>query len=73
EMNVSFDSINKYHEQEYMLRFFESKEEQQLVRRSGVRLSIGFDGHRIEDYLPQRVQDYCKRVQEMGIKLVFED
>ncbi len=73
EMNVSFDSIHKYHEHEYMLRFFESKEEQQLVRRSGVRLSIGFDGHRIEDYLPQRVQDYCKRVQDMGIKLVFED
>jgi hypothetical protein len=56
-----------------MLEFFRNEEQQAIVRESGVRLSIGFDGHRVEDYLPQRVKDYCRRVTEMGIKLAFEE
>ena len=72
EMNVSYDSIHKYREHEYMLEFFKNKEQQAIVRESGVRLSIGFDGHRVEDYLPERVADYCRRVTAMGIKLAFE-
>ena len=73
EMNVSYDSIHKYREHEYMLEFFKNEEQQAIVRESGVRLSVGFDGHRIEDYLPSRVADYCRRVSEMGIKLEFEE
>lgn len=73
EMNVSYDSIHKYREHPYMLRFFEDTEQQAIVRESGVRLSVGFDGHRVEDYLPHRVADYCRRLQEMGIRLAFED
>lgn len=72
EMNVSYDSIHNYHEHEYMLHFFESEEQQKIVRDSGVRLSVGFDGHRIEDYLPERVKSYCNRIHEMGILLAFE-
>ena len=44
-----------------------------LLRRAGVEVSVGFDGHRIEDYRPDRVADYCRRVTAMGIKLAFED
>ena len=73
EMNVSYDSIHKYREHAYMLRFFEDKEQQAMVRESGIRLSVGFDGHRIEDYLPGRVADYCRRITDMGIKLAFEE
>ena len=73
EMNVSYDSIHKWHEHEYMLRFFGDAEEQAIVRESGLRLSVGFDGHRTEDYLPARVADYCRRISAMGIKLAFED
>lgn len=73
EMNVSYDSIHKYREHEYMLEFFKNEEQQAIVRESGVRLSIGFDGHRVEDYLPERISDYCRRVTEMGIKLAFEE
>ena len=73
EMNVSYDSIHKYREHPYTLRFFEDTEQQAIVRESGVRLSVGFDGHRVEDYLPRRVADYCRRLQEMGIRLAFED
>lgn len=73
EMNVSYDSIHKYREHEYMLEFFRNEEQQAIVRESGVRLSVGFDGHRVEDYLPERVADYCRRVTAMGIKLAFEE
>ena len=73
EMNVSYDSIHGYKEHEYMLRFFASEKEQDLIRRSGVRLSVGFDGHRVEDYRPDRVRDYCERVKALGIGLVLDE
>ena len=73
EMNVSYDSIHGYREHKYMLEFFKNEEQQAIVRESGVRLSVGFDGHRVEDYLPMRVVDYCKRITSLGIKLAFED
>ena len=55
-----------------MLRFFEDPEQQAIVRESGLRLSVGFDGHRVEDYLPERIKDYCRSITAMGIKLQFE-
>ena len=73
EMNVSYDSIHKFREHEYMLRFFENEEQQDIVRRSGVRLSVGFDGHRCNKYKADRVADYCHRIEKMGIKMAFED
>ena len=44
-----------------------------LENDTGVRLSVGFDGHRVEDYLPERVAYYCRKISDMGIKLAFED
>ena len=73
EMNVSFDSIHKFREHAYMLRFFEDEEQQDIIKRSGVRLSVGFDGHRCNEYKPDRVADYCRRIEKMGIKMAFED
>ena len=73
EMNVSYDSIHKYREHPYMLRFFEDAEQQAIVRESGVRVSVGFDGHRVEDYRPDRVVAACHRLTAMGIKLAFEE
>ena len=72
ELNVNLDTIHKGNQHAYMLRFFESPEEQSIIRKSGVRVSVGFDGHRIEDYKPERIRDYCNRISEMGIKLAFE-
>ena len=43
------------------------------MREAGVRLSVGFDGHRIEEYNPARVQKACERIHAMGIKLAFEE
>jgi hypothetical protein len=73
EMNVNLDSIHKFHEHPYVLEFFENEEQQAIVRESGLRLSVGFDGHRVEDYLPQRVNAACRQISNMGIKLAFEE
>ena len=73
EMNVRYDSIHNYREHGYMLEFFKNEEQQAIIRESGVRLSVGFDGHRVEDYLPLRVADYCQRISALGIKMAFED
>ena len=72
EMNVSYDSIHNYREHPYMLKFFEDEEQQAIVRESGVRLSVGFDGHRIAEYRPDRIKEYCKRIEDMGIRLAFD-
>lgn len=73
EMNVSYDSIHHYREHPYMLRFFADEEQQAIIRESGVRLSVGFDGHRVKDYLPERVKAYCEKITRLGIKLAFEE
>ena len=72
EMNVSYDSTHGYREHGYMLEFFRNKDQQKIVKESGVLLSVGFDGHRATDYQPQRIKDYNKRIADMGIKKVFE-
>ena len=71
EMNVSYDSIHGYREHPYMLRFFEDEREQEIVRESGVEVSIGFDGHRLEDYLPERIQNYNRRLEALSIPRPF--
>ena len=71
EMNVSYDSIHGYRIHPYMLDFFEDEAKQDLVRRTGVPISIGFDGHRVEDYLPERVKEYNLRLDGLGVKKAF--
>ena len=72
EMNVNFDPTHGYHVHEYVTEFFSNEKEQEIVRNSGLRVSIGFDGHRVKDYLPQRVCDFNERLSALGIKKPFE-
>ncbi len=72
EMNVSFDSIHNYREHGYVIEFFNNPEQQEIIRKSGVKLSVGFDSHRVEDYRSDRVKDACKKLIKLGIPLVFE-
>ena len=51
---------------------FTNEEKQEIVRRSGARVSVGFDGHRVEDYLPERVKEYNNKLTELGILKPFE-
>ena len=73
EMNVSYDPTHNFRQHQYMLDFFDNPEQQDIVRRAGVEVSVGFDGHRVCDYLPERVKDYCRKIEEMKIKMPFED
>ena len=72
EMNISYDAIHHYREHSYMLEFFKNSDWQDAVRRAGVRVSIGFDGHRVGDYRPDRVLHFNRALTEMGIKKPFE-
>ena len=73
EMNVNLDTIHKGHEHAYMLEFFRNPEQQEIVRKSGVRLSVGFDGHRVYDYKPDRIAAYCRKIEELGIPMAFAE
>ncbi len=73
EMNVNYDSTHKFREHKYVKRFFEDAEQQAIIRESGVRVSVGFDGHKVIDYRPDCVIDCCKKLTSLGIKLAFED
>ncbi len=73
EINVNYDSIHNFREHGYVKRFFEDNEQQQIVKESGVKLSVGFDGHNVEDYCAERIANACKKIEKMGIPLVFND
>lgn len=57
ELNVNYDSIHGYNEHQYVKNFFTNKEQQQIVKDTGLYISVGFDGHRMEDYLIDRVKN----------------
>ena len=71
EMNVNFDSVHHYREHPYVAAFLEDPAQQEIIRESGVLLSVGFDGHRVEDYRPERVQNCCRKIEQLGLKFVF--
>ena len=72
EINVNYDSLHNFKIHDYVTGFFKNKQQQDIVKRSGVRLSVGFDGHIAKEYKAQRVHTACKLIQDMGIHLVFE-
>ena len=69
EMNVNYDTTHGHHEHEYVKRFFASEKERDIIRNSGVYLSVGFDGHRMEDYDVLRVKTACEKIEEWGLNL----
>lgn len=69
EMNVSYDSVHHYREHAYVKDFIASEEQQRIVRDSGVRLSVGFDSHRIEEYRDDRVKEMCNFLKKIQIPL----
>ena len=72
EMNVSYDPTHHYRVHGYMVDFFADEEKQDIVRRSGVLVSVGFDGHRAADYLPDRVREYNEKLIAANIRRPFE-
>jgi len=70
ELNVNYDSIHGYKEHAYVKEFFENKELQEAVKKSGMLLSVGFDGHRLEDYDGGRVKNACLKLKELSLPTV---
>jgi hypothetical protein len=72
ELNVNLDSSHEYKTHDYVTEFFKNKTQQQIVKSSGVKLSIGFDSHAIKEYKPSRLQTAHNLIKTMGIPLMFE-
>lgn len=72
ELNVSYDSIHRYTEHGYVKAFLASPEKQALIRNAGVYISVGFDGHRREDYDGERVHRMYDYLKENGFRLADE-
>ncbi len=66
EMNVSYDSIHRYKKHGYVLDFLADTEKQDIIRHTGVPLSVGFDGHRHEDYDGERVHTMTAFLRDNG-------
>ena len=66
ELNVSYDSIHGYREHEYVKEFMKNPVQQELVKRTGLMLSVGFDGHRKEDYAVDRVRSANEFIRKNG-------
>lgn len=56
ELNVNYDSIHGYREHNYVKTFFSNQEQQDIVKKVGLYVAVGFDGHRKEDYCVSRVE-----------------
>lgn len=72
ELNVNYDSIHGYCEHEYVNAFYNNVEQQQAVKQVGLYVSVGFDGHSMEDYLVDRVNKANDFLQSCGIKNAVE-
>ena len=70
ELNVNYDSKHNYREHQYVKDFFGNSGLIDAVRRSGMKMSVGFDGHRLEDYSAERVISACRRLEELSIPMI---
>ena len=72
ELNLNYDSVHNFQSYDYVPAFLQNKQQQEIIRKSGVRLSVGFDSHAANEYKPMRIITTCKILQDAGIHLVFE-
>jgi histidinol phosphatase-like PHP family hydrolase len=72
EMNVNLDSVHNFKTHAYVTEFFKNKEQQEIVKKSGVKLSVGFDCHAAKEYKADRIKTANKLIKDMGIRLAFD-
>ncbi len=70
ELNVNYDSKHHFREHRYVKDFFENAGLIDAVKKSGMKLSVGFDGHLLEDYAADRVINTCKRLEELSVPMI---
>lgn len=67
ELNVSYDSIHKYNRHTYVYDFINDAQKIDIVKRSGIKLSIGFDSHRCDEYYAPAVYDIYRFLKQNNI------
>lgn len=70
ELNVNFDATHQFREHRYVYELLEDMEKQDIIRRSAVALSVGFDCHKADQYLPERVKYACDKIEKLGLGMV---
>ncbi len=72
ELNVNYDSVHSYTEHAYVKDFFADEKKQAIIKKVGLELSVGFDGHRKEEYKVERVKNACEFLLNNGFNLITE-
>ena len=70
ELNVNCDSKHHYREHQYVKDFFGNAALIDAVKKSGIKLSVGFDGHILEDYDAERVINACRSLEALSIPMI---
>lgn len=70
ELNVNYDSIHGFKEHAYVKEFMSDAEQRKIVKETGLRISVGFDGHRFAEYKVDRVKSACDFLIANGFNLV---
>ena len=70
EMNVSYDSVHGYREHSYVKDFILDAKKIEIIKQTGVCVSVGFDGHNHKDYAGDLVWEMTKALKDKGIKTI---
>ncbi|MBO4897611.1 MAG: PHP domain-containing protein [Clostridia bacterium] len=70
ELNVNYDSKHNYREHQYVKDFFENTAFIDAVKKSGIKMSVGFDGHVLEDYDADRVINACHKLEKLSVPMI---
>lgn len=70
ELNVNYDSIHRYREHAYVYKTLNDPDLVEIIKKSGLKLSVGFDGHKVEDYNAQRIILCCQKIASLGLQLI---
>jgi len=70
ELNVNYDSKHNFNEHQYVKDFFGNDILIDAVKKSGMKMSVGFDGHQLEDYNADRVINACNRLEELSVPMI---
>lgn len=70
ELNVNYDSKHNFNEHQYVKDFFGNNNLIDAVKKSGMKMSVGFDGHCLEDYDADRVVTACHNLENLSIPMI---
>ena len=67
ELNVSYDSIHNYKRHAYVADFMNDPQKIAIVKRSGLKMSIGLDSHRCDEYYAYTLYKTYRFLKDNGI------